>query len=66
MTVFDRLYALRDKENDEDNSQSMHERAITEDNFQPKITEKSKKLNRNAPIEDLLYGDALRRQEKAK
>lgn len=33
-----------------------------EHTFNPKISQKSKRMSRNAPIEDLLYGDALRRQ----
>ena len=59
-TVFDRLYALKDKENDDDGNSR-----ITED-FHPKITEKGKKLTRNAPINELLYQDAMRRQERAR
>ena len=43
-TVFERLYALKDKENEDDGNSQIIE------NFQPKIQEKSKKLNRNAPI----------------
>jgi hypothetical protein len=58
-TVFDRLYALKDKENTEDNQQDA-------DDFHPRITEKSKKLARHTPIDNLLYKDALRRQERAK
>lgn len=60
-TVFDRLYALKDKENDLNNAQDLQE-----DTHHPKITQKSKKLARNAPIDHLLYTDALRRQEKAR
>lgn len=55
-TVFERLYALKDKENTEDNQQE------SQTEFYPKITDKSKKLARNTPIDNLLYNDALRRQ----
>jgi len=32
----------------------------------PRITDKSKRLSRNTPIDNLLYNDALRRQERAR
>ena len=54
--MFERLYALKDKENTEDNQQE------SQTEFFPKITTKSKKLARNTPIDNLLYNDALRRQ----
>jgi hypothetical protein len=59
-SVFERLYALKDKENTEDNQQE-----VVED-FHPRITDKSKRLTRNTPIDNLLYNDALRRQERAR
>lgn len=55
-TVFERLYALKDKENEDDGNSRLN------DDFHPKITEKGKKLTRNAPINELLYQDAMRRQ----
>jgi hypothetical protein len=59
-SVFERLYALKDKENTEDNQQEPAE------DFHPRITDKSKRLSRNTPIDNLLYNDALRRQERAR
>ena len=59
-SVFERLYALKDKENTEDNQQEVAE------DFHPRITDKSKRLTRNTPIDNLLYNDALRRQERAR
>lgn len=59
-SVFERLYALKDKENTEDNQQEAAE------DFHPRITDKSKRLTRNTPIDNLLYNDALRRQERAR
>jgi hypothetical protein len=59
-SVFERLYALKDKENTEDNQQEPAE------GFHPRITDKSKRLARNTPIDNLLYNDALRRQERAR
>ena len=55
------MYALKDKENTEDNQQD-----IPEATHHPRITDKSKRLARNTPIDNLLYNDALRRQERAR
>ena len=33
-----------------------------ENTFQPNISKKSKNMTREAPIDQLLYGDAIRRQ----
>jgi len=56
--VHERLYALKDKENIPENIEEMN----AENTFHPAISKKSKKMSREAPIDQLLYGDALRRQ----
>jgi hypothetical protein len=55
---------LKNKENV--STQNNMEEMNIENTFKPKISEKSRKMARNGPVQDLLYGDALRRQEKSK
>ncbi len=52
---------MKDKENED-----LGNSGVVSEDFHPKITDKSKKLSRNGQIDDLLYQDALRRQEKAR
>jgi hypothetical protein len=53
---------LKDKENIPENIDELN----LENTFHPTISKKSKKMARETPIDQLLYGDALRRQEKSK
>lgn len=54
--VHERLYKLKDNNNKE----------FLFDDFDhiPKITAKGERLTRNLPVEELLYQDAKRRQQK--
>lgn len=54
--MHERLYALKDKEM----PQSYEE---PENTFKPVINERSKNIIRVAPVQELLYNEALRRQE---
>ena len=57
--VYERLYARREKENIVTENESIELKK-----FHPKINERSKNMIRSGPINELLYSDALRRQEK--
>jgi hypothetical protein len=53
-SVFDRLYALSEKEKTEG--------AEPMGTFHPTINARSRNLVREGPVDQMLYGDALRRQ----
>lgn len=62
-TVFERLYNLREKQKEEEVEENFNEAKKL---FHPTINERSKNMQRDGPVDELLYNDAQRRQEKDK